>query len=80
MFVSLGIYKLRPREGKDIPDPSFKMPFYPVLPFIAFLGALGVFWGLDNDAKIYALVWFLFGLLVYLVYGAKHSSLNKTQK
>lgn len=76
MFVSLGIYKLRPREGKDIPDPSFKMPLYPVLPFVAFLGALAVFWGLDKDAKIYALVWFIFGLLVYLLYGAKHSSLN----
>ncbi len=32
MFVSVGVYALRPREGKDIPMPSFKMPLYPVLP------------------------------------------------
>ncbi|WP_420835110.1 APC family permease [Secundilactobacillus kimchicus] len=79
MFVSLGIYKLRSREGKDIPEPSFKMPWYPVLPFIAFLGALAVFWGLDIDAKIYALGWFIVGLLVYLFYGMHHSYLNKKE-
>jgi Amino acid transporters len=39
MFVSLGIYPLRKREGKDLPKPAFKMPFYPVLPAVAFLGA-----------------------------------------
>ncbi len=77
MFVSLGIYKLRPREGKDIPEPSFKMPLYPVMPALAFLGALLVFCGLDIDAKLYALVWFIIGLFVYLSYGMHHSYLNK---
>ncbi|KRM73413.1 APC family permease [Secundilactobacillus collinoides] len=77
MFVSLGIYRLRPREGKDIPDPSFKMPWYPVMPALAFLGALLVFWGLDIDAKLYALIWFIVGLFVYLTYGMHHSYLNK---
>ncbi|WP_143808761.1 amino acid permease, partial [Oenococcus oeni] len=65
MFVSIGIYVLRPREGKDIPEPSFKMPFYPVLPALGFLGALAIFWGLDIQAKIYALGWFIFGMIVY---------------
>ena len=77
MFVSLGIYRLRPREGKDIPDPSFKMPWYPVMPALAFLGALLVFWGLDIDAKLYALIWFIVGLFVYLTYGMHHSYLIK---
>ncbi|WP_214464653.1 APC family permease [Levilactobacillus brevis] len=77
MFVSLGIYKLRPREGKDIPEPSFKMPLYPVMPALAFLGTLLVFCGLDIDAKLYALVWFIIGLFVYLSYGMHHSYLNK---
>jgi APA family basic amino acid/polyamine antiporter len=71
MFVSLGIYALRPREGKDIAIPAFKMPLYPVLPAFAFLGSLAVFWGLDNDAKLYSLIWFIIGLLIYAVYGAK---------
>lgn len=77
MFVALGIYKLRPREGKDIANPSFKMPFYPVMPALAFLGALVVFIGLDNQAKIYSLIWFVIGIIVYLVYGLRHSTLNK---
>ena len=77
MFVSLGIYKLRPREGKDIDDPSFKMPFYPVLPALGFLAALIVFLGLDYQAKLYAGIWFIFGLIIYFCYGIHHSVLDK---
>ncbi len=76
MFVSLGIYGLRKREGKDIPVPDFKMPFYPVLPALAFVASLVVFWGLGVDAKLYALAWFVLGLLIYLFYGKDHSYLN----
>lgn len=74
MFVSVGIYALRPREGKDIPEPSFKMPLYPVLPALGFLGALGIFWGLDIQAKTYALGWFILGMIIYFSYGMKHST------
>lgn len=76
MFVSLGIYGLRKREGKDIPVPDFKMPFYPVMPALAFVASLVVFWGLGVDAKLYALAWFVLGLLIYLFYGKNHSYLN----
>lgn len=76
MFVTLGIYALRPREGKDIAVPSFKMPFYPVLPALAFLGTLAVFWGLDYQAKLYSLIWFAIGLVVYLAYGARNSRIK----
>ena len=80
MFVSLGIYALRPREGKDIPVPEFKMPFYPVMPFLAFVAYLLVFWGLDIQAKLYAGIWFVLGLVIYFTYGVHHSYLNKTKK
>lgn len=79
MFVSLGIYRLRRREGKDIADPAFKMPFYPVMPALAFLGSLVVFLGLDVQAKLYSGVWFLIGLIIYLLYGMRHSVLNQRQ-
>ena len=69
MFVTLGIYRLRPREGKDLPVPGFKMPFYPVLPAIAFIGALFVFLGLDHLAKLATGLWFVIGILVYVFYG-----------
>ena len=36
MFVSIAMYSLRKREGKDLPVPAFKVPFFPVLPVITF--------------------------------------------
>lgn len=80
MFVSIGIYALRPREGKDLPEAGFKMPLYPVMPALAFIGAFLVFWGLNSEAKLYSLIWFVFGVLVYLVYGMNHSLLQKRHK
>lgn len=80
MFVTLGIYGLRKREGKDLPEPGFKMPFYPVMPLLGFLGSLLVFWGLSKEAKWYALGWFIIGLIVYFCYGIRHSYLNKNTK
>ncbi|RYL94107.1 amino acid permease [Sporolactobacillus sp. Y61] len=74
MFVSVGVYALRPREGKDIPVPGFRMPFYPVLPALGFLGSLAVFWGLDVQAKTYALLWFVLGMIIYFAYGMNHST------
>lgn len=72
IFVSLGIYRLRPREGHDLTDPDFKMPFYPVLPMVAALFALFVLLGLGLDAKLMMIGWFILGLVVYFVYGIRH--------
>lgn len=74
MFVSIAIIPLRKREGNDIVDPSFKMPLYPVLPILAFLASLVVFLGLDIQAKVYALAWFIIGVIIYLTYGMRHST------
>ena len=77
MFVSIGIYPLRRREGKDINDPAFKVPLYPVLPAIGFLASLMVFLGLDYQDKLYAGIWFVLGLVIYFAYGVRHSYLSK---
>ncbi|WP_367342130.1 APC family permease [Limosilactobacillus sp.] len=79
MFVSVGIYALRQREGKDISKPAFKMPFYPVMPALGFIAALVVFIGLDSAAKLYAGAWFLIGVVIYFIYGIRHSALQKKQ-
>ena len=73
MFVSIGVLALRRREGKDIPVPAFKMPLFPVLPILGFISVIFVFWGLSTEAKIYTAFWFLFGLIIYFVYGLHHS-------
>ncbi|WP_085063728.1 APC family permease [Staphylococcus haemolyticus] len=79
MFVSLAMYRLRKREGKDLPVPSFKVPFFPVLPIITFILVLLVFWGLSFDAKLYTLIWFVVGIIIYLSYGVRHSKKNEEE-
>ena len=77
IFVSLGIYALRPREGVDLPEAQFKMPLYPVLPAISAIFSAMIFWGLNTDAKILMVGWFVIGLLIYFIYGIRHSIINK---
>lgn len=77
IFVSLGIYALRPREGVDLPEAQFKMPLYPVLPAISAIFSAVIFWGLNTDAKILMVGWFVIGLLIYFIYGIRHSIINK---
>lgn len=80
IFVSLGIYALRKREGVDLPEASFKMPGYPVLPALSALFSAVIFWNLDVDAKLLMVGWFVIGLLVYFGYGIRHSVLVKRKK
>ena len=78
MFVALGMFTLRHREGHSISMPEFQVPGYPVTPILAFLGTLLVFWNLDNVAKIYTLGWFVIGMIVYFSYGIWHSHLSES--
>lgn len=80
IFVSLGIFALRPREGKDLPLASYKMPFYPVLPALGAIGSVVVFEGLDSLAKLYCFIWMIIGLILYTSYGARRSSKSDTVK
>lgn len=79
IMVSLGIYALRPREGKDLPKPVFKMPLYPVLPAVSALFSGVIFYGLSNDAKLLMLGWFVIGSIIYFAYGMRHSKLQNTK-
>ncbi|WP_256083708.1 hypothetical protein, partial [Staphylococcus aureus] len=38
------------------------------LPAIAFVLVLLVFWGLGFEAKLYTLIWFIVGIILYLSY------------
>ncbi|MGM9886390.1 MAG: APC family permease [Lactococcus sp.] len=78
IFVSLGMFALRPREGKDLPDATYKMPFYPVLPALGAIGSVFVFEKLDDMAKLYAFLWFIVGIIIYNVYGSKRA--NREEK
>lgn len=76
IMVSLAVYALRPREGRDLPEAKFKMPLYPVLPVLSAAFSAVIFWGLSNDAKLLMLGWFVIGMIIYFVYGLKHSKLQ----
>ncbi|WP_041501018.1 APC family permease [Companilactobacillus heilongjiangensis] len=74
VFISFGIIFLRKR--KDIPNDGFKMPFYPVLPIFAGLASLYFLLMLPAISKISVGIWIAIGIVVYLVYGLKHSKLQ----
>src|SRR5699024_369864 len=73
MFVTVGIFALSKREGKDLPQPAFKLPFYPVMPIIIFICVFADFCGLSNQAKIYTFIWFCISILYYVFYLLKNA-------
>ena len=77
-FISFGIIPLRKRE--DIKNTGFQMPGYPILPIIS--GALSVYFVimLPKTTKIMVSVWMVLGILIYLIYGLRHSRLQQTEK
>lgn len=73
--VSIGIIYLR--KNKSIPSGGFKVPLFPVLPIVSFLLCLFLISQLSIDTWIACGIWFVIGLLVYFIYGKKHSLMNK---
>ena len=77
IIVSLGIYRLRAREGVDLAQPSFKMPLYPVLPALSAIISGIIFWELSTDAKWMMLIWIIIGIIFYFTYGIRHVKQNE---
>ncbi|MCZ3622203.1 APC family permease [Lactobacillus mulieris] len=76
-FVSFGILPLRKR--KDLPNNGYQMPGYPILPILSGLICLYLLTQLNIDVYIMAAIWFSLGIIIYFLYGYKHSLLNKNQ-
>lgn len=75
VLVSLGVWILR------VKSPEMERPFRtPLAPVVAVLGAaictLMIF-GLDGQTLKVAFGWMAVGIVVYFLYGKKHSKLNK---
>ena len=73
MLVSIGVIILR-RTRPDLPR-AFRVPFSPVLPALAVLACLFLMLNLTGETWLRFLIWMLAGLVVYFVYGARHSRL-----
>lgn len=75
VLVCVGVIAMR-RSHPDLPRP-FKMPGGSVIPVLGviFCGALILF--LPTQTHFRFLLWLLVGLVIYFLYGIRHSRLNK---
>ena len=73
-FISFGIIPLRKRN--DIPNDGFKIPWYPVLPIIAGLLSIYFIIMLPNTTKVMVSIWIVVGLIIYAIFGFRHSKLQ----
>ena len=77
VLVAIGILVLR-KIDPDRPRP-FRTPLVPLVPILAILSCVGLMLGLPLDTWIRFGLWLLAGLVIYLLYGRKHSVLRKRQ-
>ncbi len=75
VIVAIAILVLRVREP-GLPRP-FKTPIVWVVAPLSALSALYLMWFLPWRTWERLIIWFVIGLVVYFVYGARHSKLNK---
>ena len=74
VIVSVGILVLRSKRP-DLPRP-FRTPWVPVVPILSALVALGLMAGLPGDTWLRLVVWMVIGVVVYFLYGYRHSHLR----
>ena len=75
VLVSAGVWILR-RKSPEMERP-FKTPLVPLVPILGAVICLAMIYALDNQTLKVAFGWMALGLVVYFVYGRKHSNLNK---
>ncbi|UJX39369.1 amino acid permease [Desulfovibrio sp. JY] len=73
-IVCAGVMVLRYRQP-DLPRP-FKTPLMPLTPILGCLSCLYLAGGLPVETWIRLVVWMAIGMLVYFMYGMKHSKLR----
>ncbi|MFI7675293.1 amino acid permease [Actinophytocola sp. NPDC049390] len=77
ILVSAGVMVLR-RTRPDLPR-SFKVPALPVIGVLAILACLWLMLNLTILTWVRFFVWMALGVVVYFVYGRRHSVLGKEQ-
>ena len=74
-FVCLGTIVMRVSHP-DMPRP-FKLPFNPIIPLLGVVFCVYLMISLPLFTWIRFILWMVLGLVVYFLYGIKHSVLNK---
>ena len=75
LLVSIGVWVLR-RKDPEAPRP-FRVPWVPLIPLLSVASCLGLMLGLPIDTWIRLLVWLVIGLVIYFLYGRRHSVLGR---
>jgi APA family basic amino acid/polyamine antiporter len=75
VLVNIGVIILR-RTRPDL-QRGFRVPFVPVFPIIGTLLCIYLMRYLDRDTWIRFIAWLALGLLIYFVYGRRHSRLRR---
>ncbi|KNH22606.1 amino acid permease [Priestia megaterium] len=78
MTVSIGILYLR-KSKQTSESAGFRVPFVPVIPILAFVFCLYLALQLPKLTWISFVIWLVLGLVVYFLYGRKHSHLNSSK-
>ncbi|MFH1452672.1 MAG: amino acid permease [Armatimonadota bacterium] len=76
ILVCAGIIILRYKEPNLI--RAFKTPLVPLVPILGILSCLYLAWGLPGKTWLRFGVWLAIGLVIYFIYGYKHSRLRKS--
>src|SRR3712207_4586865 len=74
-IVFAGVIVLR-YTNPNAPRP-FRTPMVPLVPILGIISCFGLMAGLPADTWIRLIVWLVFGLILYFVYGKSHSHLGR---
>ncbi|MET9241968.1 amino acid permease [Nonomuraea sp. NPDC003709] len=77
VVVSIGVVILR-RTRPDLPR-AFRAPFVPVLPVLSVLACLYLMLNLPVQTWLRFLIWMIVGVVIYFVYGYRHSRTVKVR-
>lgn len=78
IIVSIGVVVLR-KNRPDLERP-FKCPLVPVVPAAAVVFCGYLIYKLNLATQLRFVIWFALGLVVYFLYGMRHSTMNKEEK
>ena len=74
VIVCAGVIVLRYKQP-NIPRP-FRTPMVPLVPILGILTCVGMMALLPGDTWIRLIVWLILGLLIYFLYGMRHSRIG----